>query len=366
MKNVLIINPFGIGDVLFSTPLIKAIKAKYPAATISYICNKRAFGVIKDNPAIGKIYIFEKDDYRKLWEESKLKCIRKVHTFLRGLKKDRYDVVFDVSLGYMASLLMATVVRIPVRIGFNYHKRGKFLTAKVDIQGFNDVHAIEYYLKLGESLGLDTSDKQMELFVSSKDKSWAKTCLAEHGIGEREKICGVIPGCGASWGKDANYRRWAPDKFAAVADHVAKKHGYRVLIFGELNELPICSEVASRMKEPSIQICGKTTLGQLAALLERCDLILTNDGGPLHMSAALRKRIVAIFGPVDEKIYGPYPPGQGSVAVTSKDACRPCYRSFRYTKCETLDCLKNIKPEDVISAVDSILERSGERCAVTR
>lgn len=355
MKKILIINPFGIGDVLFSTPLIKAIKKRYPSVSITYICNKRAVGILMGNPDISQIRIFEKDDYRKLWQESRLKTLKSIHTFLKELKKERYDVVFDASLGYMASLLMAIFAGIPVRVGFNYRDRGKFLTHKLDIKGFNDKHAIEYYLGLGGLLGLDTSDKEMELFVNEDNRAWADKFLEERGISQSDRICGVIPGCGASWGKDANYRRWSPWKFAEVADHIMERGGYKTLIFGEASEFTLCDDVAKKMKHPSLQVCGKTTLGQLAALLDRCSIILTNDGGPLHMSVALKKKVVAIFGPVDEKIYGPYPPDGSHVAITSSKPCRPCYRSFRYMKCGTFDCLKDIKTDDVITAVDELL-----------
>jgi heptosyltransferase-2 len=356
VKRILIVNPFGIGDVLFSTPLVKAIKKKYPVSEITYVCNRRAHGILMANPRISKLHVFEKDEYRKTWEVSKVRALRDIYRFLRLLKKEKFDIVFDASLGYMASLLMAVIVGIPVRVGFNYRKRGKFLTHKLNIRGFNDKHAIDYYLGLGDLLGLGIDDKEMELFVCDADKAWARGFLASNGISDKDEICGVIPGCGASWGKDANYRRWSPWKFAEIADHVVEKYGYKTLVFGEGSESSICVDVVSKMKNHGIQVCGKTTIGQLAALLDRCDLILTNDGGPAHMSVALRKNVVAIFGPVDEKIYGPYPKNARHVAITGHVPCRPCYRNFKYSKCATFDCLKNIRPKDVITAVDDLLK----------
>jgi heptosyltransferase-2 len=210
---------------------------------------------------------------------------------------------------------------------------------------------------LGGLLGLDTDDKEMELFVGAADKAWARDFLAKNGISDKDEVCGVIPGCGASWGKDANYRRWSPWKFAEVADHVSMTYGYKTLVFGEGSESSVCDDVTANMKAPSTQVCGKTTIGQLAALLDRCSIILTNDGGPSHMSVALKKNVVAIFGPVNEKIYGPYPPSKKHIAVTSHEPCRPCYKNFKYSKCTTFDCLKNIKPKDVILAADTLLKK---------
>jgi len=355
MNNILIINPFGIGDVLFSTPLLKAIKRKYPRASIAYVCNKRTEGILKNNPNVSKIYIFEKDDYRDLWNESKLGCLKRVHSFIKELKKDKYDAVVDMSLGYIFSLLLYVFTAIPFRIGFNYRNRGRFLNHKVDIEGFNKKHVIEYYLELGNIFDLDPQDKEMELTVSSEDSVWADRFLNENGISKLDKICGIIPGCGASWGKNANYRRWAAWKFGEVANYVTERYKYKILIFGETKEMPICAKVQSEMKTSSILACGKTTLSQFAALLNRCDLVITNDGGPLHMAVALKRKTVSIFGPVNPHIYGPYPPSSLHVTVTSNDACRPCYVNFKHNKCETLDCLKNIKPNKVLEAVEALI-----------
>jgi ADP-heptose:LPS heptosyltransferase len=103
MKKILIINPFGVGDVLFSTPLIRALEKAHPDSSIDYVCNKRAHGIIKDNPRISRIHIFEKDDYRKLWKESKLKCLKDLYVFLKTLDRAGYDAAIDMSLGYQWS-----------------------------------------------------------------------------------------------------------------------------------------------------------------------------------------------------------------------------------------------------------------------
>lgn len=357
MKRILVINPFGIGDVLFSTPLLKALKKKYPDSAVTYICNRRAYGVIKNNPSISNIYIFEKDDYRNIWKESKIRCLKAVFSLFSKLKKDKYDIAIDMSLGYLSNVCLHFFVGIPVLVGFNYRKRGKFLSHKVDIDGFNAKHVIEYYLDFGRLLGLDVSDKNMELIVPEVDIDWAGKYLSENGIRDTDKVCGFIPGCGASWGSDAYYRRWSPWKFAQAADHIVLKHGYKVIIFGEEKEKPMCIEMQSKMKSTSLQLCGKTTLDKFAALLKRCDLVVTNDGGPLHMAVALKRHTISIFGPVNEKIYGPYPFSGIHATVTSNDVCRPCYSNFKHSDCSTIDCLKHVTPKEVISCIDNMVRQ---------
>src|SRR3989338_8592961 len=185
---ILIINPFGIGDVLFSTPLIRALKKKYPDSSITYICNKRSYDILKNNPHISNIYICEKDDYRRLWAESRLGLVKELSSLINNLRQDSYDMVFDMSLGYIYSLVLLLFVGIPIRVGFNYRARGRFLTHKVTIDGFNKKHVIEYYVGWGGLVGLDISDKEMELAIAREDRTWADVYLSEERISKDEKI----------------------------------------------------------------------------------------------------------------------------------------------------------------------------------
>lgn len=355
-KKILIVNPFGIGDVIFSTPLVEILKKNFPDSRIGYVCNKRVSELMEANPCIDKIFIYEKDDYRDAWKNSRIKCIKKIMLFLNDIRKERFDISIDLSLAYQNSMLLK-LIGIKKRIGLNYRNRGRFLTDRMDIRGFDSKHVIEYYLDMLRPLKIERGSSLIVpvVYLSSQNVDWANNFLKDNGITAGDKLAGLIPGCGASWGKDAHYRRWSPWKFAEVADHIAGQHNYKILLFGDPKEIPLCEEVRGGMKTKPVVSCGKTTLGQMAALLDKCDLVVTNDGGPLHMAVALKKKIVAIFGPVDEKVYGPYPQAGRYITVTSNVRCRPCYKNFKYGKCDTLDCLKNIKPADVINAVEKLM-----------
>jgi ADP-heptose:LPS heptosyltransferase len=118
------------------------------------------------------------------------------------------------------------------------------------------------------------------------------------------------------------------------------------------------------MKHEPVIACGRTSIGMFLSLASRCALIVTNDGGPLHMSVSLGVKTVSIFGPVDEKVYGPYPPSERHITVTADVPCRPCYRNFKYVKCDSNRCLKEIRPEEVLAAAEKLLSGS-VRCAAT-
>jgi len=353
---ILIFNPLGIGDVLFSTPIIRGIKETYPEATISYICNKRTFEILRYYPDIERLHVFEKDEYKDEWKRSRLVCLKKILVFFANLQRERFDVVFDLSLGCSYTVIFF-LMGIKERVGFNYRERGRFLTKRLTLTGFNEKHAIEYYAELAEMAGVKISKKKIHITISQNDTAWARGFLLEHKVFPQDTVIGLVPGCGASWGKDAGYRRWQGKNFALVGDMLASKYKAKLLIFGDRNELDLCSPIASAMRHTPVMACGKTSLGQFLALAKRCDLVITNDGGPLHIAVGLDTKTVSIFGPVDENIYGPYPKSENHIVISNKKlSCRPCYKNFRYSLCDEKKCLESITPEDVFRGAETILK----------
>lgn len=356
-RKFLIINPFGIGDVIFSTPLISILKKKYPDSFIGYVCNKRTSRILASNPMLDRVFIYEKDDYRKEWQLSKMAYFKKVLSVLSAASKEKFDTAIDLSLGYHYSLLL-WLIGVRRRIGFNYRNRGRFATAKIDIDGFCDKHVVEYYLDLLRLLDINPKEYQIEpkIYVAQQNALWAEEFLRDNDVGSDDIIIGLIPGCGASWGADAKFRRWHCKGFAEVADRLIDRYGAQVILFGNTLETGICENVRSQMKNRSIFMCGKTTTDRFVSLLERCGLVVTNDGGPLHMAVALGVSTVSIFGPVDEKVYGPYSPRDRHIVVSNKSlSCRPCYRKFKYKLCPDQKCLSSIEVDRVVDAAEKLL-----------
>lgn len=362
---ILIINPFGIGDVIFSTPLVQTIRESFPDSFIGYVCNKRAHEVLRLNPNLDIVYVYEKDEYREAWRRSKLRCLVMLSGLLRNIRRERFDVLIDLSLGYQYGLV-SKIIGIRKRFGFNYRNRGKFLTKKIGIEGFHDKHVIEYYNEMLNLLGIGPAKCQRapKVYCTGQDMAWARDFLKSNGVNDSDLIVGVIPGCGASWGADAVSRRWDREKFADVCDSVIDRYGAKVVLLGDRKETDICTDMGRLMKHKPVMACGKTTLSNLLGIISRCNLIITNDGGPLHIAVGLGVRTVSIFGPVDEKVYGPYPAGSDHVVVSKAGrACRPCYRKFKLNMCEERSCLKDIGVEEVLKAVDRLLSK---KCLVTR
>ena len=134
-----------------------------------------------------------------------------------------------------------------------------------------------------------------------------------------------------------------------------------MLVFGSEAEKDICAAVEKDPGGPSgppgsyINFCGQLKLREFAAVLSHCKLLLCNDGGPLHIAMALGVKTVSIFGPVDEKVYGPYPAGEEHAVVKAALDCRPCYKQFRFDKCDDRRCLVSVAPEKVIEIASDML-----------
>ncbi len=355
--NILVVNPFGIGDVLFSTPLIKILTEYFSSAKINYICNERVYHLLKNNPHLNEIIIFEKDYFRNLAKSSKIRFLKEFIGFLKKIKSFKTDLMIDLSLNYQASFI-GKFLGIPKRIGFNYRNRGRFLTDKLDLQGFEKKHVVLHYLDLLKLLNINISEKSIftEAFTFQEDDAWANGFIKEFDLNEKF-ILGVVAGGGKSWGKDARYRRWPVSKFVHVIDRLIGNFNISIILFGDKDEKGLCNNIQSVIHNKVINLGGKTSLGQFMSLVKHCRLFLCNEGGSLHIAVALGVPTVSIFGPVDEKIYGPYSPNTSRhIIVSDRSKCKPCYSKFKYKKCDEIICLDSISEDKVFDAVTKLIE----------
>ena len=352
-KKVLIINTFGIGDVLFTTPLISNLKTAYPDVYIGYLCNRRTSPLLEHNTKVNRIFIYARDELNVIYKRSRWQYWKVFGAFVQSIKDERFDIVLDVSLSGFTAFL-TWWIGIPYRVGFDYKRRGFFLNKKIPFKGYEDKHVVEYYLDLLRAIDVPVKHKALELPLTKEDMDWASRFLKENGVPGRGPVIGLVPGGGESWGKEAVYKRWPTGSFAKLADKLIEKSSAQIILLGGPAESQLCEEIVRGMRNPCLSLCGKTSLTQFAALAKQCSLIVTNDGGPLHVAVATGSKTVSIFGPVDDVVYGPYPL-EGHMVVKKDLACQPCYRRFRRAQCEHIRCLKQLSVEEVIGKVEAIL-----------
>ncbi|MCB9771391.1 MAG: glycosyltransferase family 9 protein [Candidatus Omnitrophica bacterium] len=353
-KRFLIINPYGIGDVLFTMPMIKNIKANVSDAFIGFISNRRTAPLLESLPEVNKVTIYDRDEFKAVSDRSKIEFLKLLKKTKSELHDQRYDILFDLSMTWYASFY-GKLVGIQERVGLNYKNRSPFLTKKIFVNGYEGRHTAEYYLDLVRTMGWDIKPYSMQVTIPSRDELWAQEFIKKNSL-LSDKLLVVFPGGGESWGQDANFKRWPVEKYAQLIQKIIGDFNVSIILMGSLREESLCKEIQNLVKWPLFNACGTTSLVQTMAILSKSRLVVVSDGGPLHMAVAAGTKTVSIFGPVDENVYGPYANTNSQHrVVTQRIACRPCYRHFRRAACEHISCIKDIEVEQVFVAVKNSL-----------
>lgn len=360
--NILIVNPFGIGDVLFTTPLIHSLKDSFPKSKLGFLCNKRSSPLLRSNPFVDEIFIYERDDFKQLLSVSRLEWLKGFSSFIRQIKMARFDLAIDLSLSSNFGFFL-WLAGIKKRVGYNYKNRGFYLTKSVKLSGYEDKHVVEYYNGLLELAGIEPKYQDLELYLRDEDRQFAESIFKEHHIDNSAPVIALSAGGGASWGVEAKIKRWPEEKFALLVNKIIEKYKLTVIILGDLKESDLLLNIETGLQGKAINLAGRTTLTQSAAIINGADLFIGNDGGLLHIAVALKRKTISFFGPVDPRVYGPYPADEARHIVLRKILeCSPCYRRFRLNPClRNRECLEKIDVDEVVAKLDRLLSEKMER-----
>lgn len=337
-KRILIVNVNWVGDVLFSTPAIRAIRKAYPHAYIACMVVPRCKEVLELNPHLSELIIYdEKGIHKSLAGKLKLVSL---------LRTKHFDTVFLFHRSLTRTVMVA-LSGIKDRIGLYTPKRGFLLTKKVK-KDKSQTHKVEQFLNIIKAGGITASNKNMELFFDKDDEMHIDRFLKSEGVTKNDLLIVLNPG--GNW----DPKRWPVERFAELGDRFADIYEARIAITGAEKDIELGKRIACRMKHKPILACGKTTLRQLAVLLKRASLVISNDSGPMHVAVAQGTKTIALFGPTDPKATGPY--GEGRYVVIHKKlpkaSCKvPCYN----LKCKDNLCMKAITVEDVVKKAAILL-----------
>lgn len=337
-KRILIIQTAFLGDVILSTPLIKALRELFPDSYISFLLIPETKKVLESNPYLDEILIYDK---------RKEKGSKGLFRIVREIKSRGFDLAI-IPHRSLRSALLAYFSRIPKRIGFDRSAGSFLLTQKVTY--IPDAHEVDRNLSL--VLGVDHPSTRIfpEIFPSPDDYAQARKLLQDSGIRVDDKVVGIAPG--TVWAT----KRWLPERFSEVADLLQQKAEVKVVFLGSEDDLELCQQIAVHMKTSPAILAGKTDVLQSAAIISLCSVVLSNDSAPVHMASAMRRSVVEIFGStVPEFGFAPY--GVDHTIVQKKMKCRPCGIHGR-RKCpkKHFKCMKEITTDEVFKAVFSHLE----------
>lgn len=348
LRRVLIVHPYGIGDLLFVTPVMRALRLIPTVETVDLLLGSRTREVVEHNPHINDIFVLDKDRYyAQTWQEN----LRDGWELGCKLRAKRYDLLLDFSLRRENAFWGRFFWAIPRCAGFAYKKRAVFHNIRFPLpDGFWKRHAVDFYCDLAEAAGIPVEDRFMEYFFPEDTAALKKKVVQKLGNLPPNFIA-ISPGGGDSWGKEAAYKRWPVKCFAELVVKLKTRISYQgICVLGSKSERGLCEELKDMLEVPTINLAGETSLAETALLLQQSRFFLGNDGGLVHLARALHVPLAAFYGPVPPEVYGPYPASPDAIAIFKEGLdCRPCYRKFRYNyQCMTIACLRDLKPDEVL------------------
>ena len=349
IQRVLVVQPFGLGDALFITPVLRALRTLSGVESVDLLLGSRTEAVFRNNPHVDKIFSIDKGKWHA---GGKGRIFRDALSLWRSLK-GRYELLLDFSMTREYGFSGQFFLGIPRRIGFDFNGRGGFLTEVVKLpNGFEARHVVDFYAELVELIGLEIENPFLEFYLSKEDREEAEKILGQSPF---NRYIAIAPGGGESWGKDAVFKRWPLAHFIRSLPLLKERIDFKgVFILGSSSERELGEEIEKNSPVPVVNLCGKTSLGASAAILEKALLFFANDGGLIHLAHAQRVPLVAFYGPVDPAVYGPFPASPEAVPVARQGLpCRPCYSRFRYNSaCADRECLTDLPPEEVMEFLD--------------
>ncbi|MHC1743274.1 MAG: lipopolysaccharide heptosyltransferase II [Syntrophobacteraceae bacterium] len=332
IRKILIRSTNWIGDAVMTTPAMAAVRASFPNAEIVVTANPMVSEIFKPHPSCDRVIVFDK--------KGKDRGLRGLARFAAGLRRESFDLAI-LFQNAMEAALMAYLAGIPRRLGYRRDMRGMLLTHGVSCgRHERQLHHTDYYLHLLRAYGIEGGDGALYLTSTDAERDWASEVL------KQTSWIAINPG--ASYG---SAKRWFPDRFAAVADVLAKQYAAGIVITGGPSELDLGNDIEAAMQGACLNLVGRTTVRQMMAVLSRCRLMVTNDSGPMHVAAALGVPVVALFGPTDHTTTSPLAPMHR--VVRKETDCAPCLKRACPTDHR---CMTAIDVDDVLKAARQLLD----------
>jgi heptosyltransferase-1 len=340
-RRIAIVKPSALGDVVQSLPLLAALRSRFPAARISWIVHSAYAPLLRPISLLDDVIEFD----RKAAAASPLHGSAYVWKFLRRLRRERFDFVIDLQ-GLLRTGTFTLATAAHRRWGLRSAREGsRFAYNRVidDLSGPQG--AVNRYWRVAEALGVGDLPKEFPLEISQEERREALQLLDSL---PRPWIA-VQPG--ARW----MTKRWPAASFAAAMQATIDRVGGSAVVLGSSDERDVASETAQSIRAPKLLLAGKTSLRLLAAVLESCDAMLTNDTGPMHLAAAVGTPTTAVFTCTSPSRAGPF--GEGHEIVQTNVACRESY----IRRCDSMACMSEVTPSVVGEALIRCLERNVNR-----
>ncbi|MBO0782742.1 MAG: glycosyltransferase family 9 protein, partial [Ktedonobacteraceae bacterium] len=357
-----------LGDLVMTTPILEALRNHVPDAHITMMTGPWSSMVVERHPAISELITCPFPGFRRVTQKP-LAPYTLLFSTARQLRRGNYDLAINLRPDFWWGAALIYLAGIPRRVGYAIKPGTTFLTHALSFP--QPEHATVSNLRLASAglealghiaLGEPFTPQRFPLaFVPSpEEREWVKERLCQEGIDEQTPLIIIHPGSGAA------VKLWRAEAWTSIANTLATSQRFaqtpRIVLTGSPAERPLLDEIARDMQGNPV-ICAQQSVGQLAALLQRAQLVLGVDSGPLHLAIAQDTPSLQIFGPTDTRIFGPWGNPERHVILTSTRRCPgcpaiPCGRlDFTEEELATHPCVRQVGERQVIEIIDQLLER---------
>jgi lipopolysaccharide heptosyltransferase I len=345
---ILILRLSAVGDVIRTLPAVKALKEHTPSSSVTWIVEEPSRALLESQPKIDEVILFP----RKRWTQG-IKSLRTIGGtigemwgFIMGLRKRKFDVVFDFH-GILKSGLLSFLSGSPKRIGYDRSstKEGNFLFSNVKVKLPKErISRFQRNLALLKGMGLEVREFKYSLHIPPEDQKYVESFFNTSSAFLKRPLIAIHPGTNSK----AIFKRWMPDQYAQLADRLVRELNATVLFTWGAKELEWVEGIRKEMKEPSLLGPKTKSLTQLGEVYRHCDLYIGGDTGPMHIASLMGIPAVVIYGPTDPIENEPF---GNHIKVRKEVGCNPCHKY----SCKELVCIKAISADEVFKATKEIL-----------
>lgn len=340
IKKILIVRTDRIGDVVLSTPVIKAARMAFPRVHIAVMIRPYTKDVVIGNPYLDEVIVYDKYGVDKSWPAT-LK-------FALGLRKKRFDlalILHPTNRTHIVTFLAG----VPLRIGYN-KKCGFLLTHSIeDKKHLGQKHELDYNFDLAGLAGIKMVDRILSMPLTEQDKEFARDILRKNGLDADDKLIIIHPG------SSCPSKRWPAQRFALLSDKINQLDKMKVIVVGGPDDKDIAEKIRNCVSSPIINLCGQLELKKLAALLQFSPLLITNDNGPMHIASAVGTPVIAIFGRnqpgLSPRRWGPT--GEKDIVLHKDVGCKTC---LAHNCQKGFSCLKAVSVKEVLKCLTTALD----------
>lgn len=359
-NKVLIIKLWAIGEVCTATPVIRELKSNFPNMSLNFLVGKRSSDIIKNNPHIDEVIVVDEEIFLNF-------NLVEIFKLIKNLKVKRFDIAIVLHHSFLFTIF-AWLIGAKTRVGFDRNGEGFLNNVKIcplfSDKRLSKKHRVDRYLAAVEALGGKVRDRNLEVFPTLEDERFVEDFLEENDVTKDDVLIGIMPTGGKNpaaqrIGARLERKVWPTEYYAELSKMLVEGLKAKIIVLGGVDELEKAQVIKSRIRENLIDTTSKLNLRQLNSAAQRCSLIITNDSGPMFVVSASDVPLVAIFGPTDPFLCGPF--SKNSYIINKNIGCGPCLREDVFPnvvkKCnKKTACMNSIEPKEVFEIIKNKLQ----------